>query len=151
MVLIIILFSGNSLPFCQFLDGCYCMRICKRVDPYSRTHLKRNYYITLNQGKGTLLLSALEKFASFFQIFNFLRIMATKGDCFPLHTKRSMKKFFSPLQKSHVGTKLASSFLGNLYFSFQERAKTREIKSAYTDSYYQSWERSNITHTYLNF
>ena len=55
-----------------------------------------------------LLLSALEKFASFFQIFNFLKIMATKGDCFPLRTKHIVTEFFSPLQKSHVGTKLAS-------------------------------------------
>ena len=53
-----------------------------------------------------MLLSALEKFASFLQIFNFLQFVAAKGGCFPLRTKHSEKKFFYLLWKSMGGPKL---------------------------------------------
>lgn len=48
------------------------------------------------------LHSLLEKFACYFQIFNFLKIMATKGDCFPLSTKHKVTEFFILFQKSPV-------------------------------------------------
>ena len=78
------------------------------------------------------------------------------GGCFPLNNKHSVKEFFSPLQKSRVGTKLNSYFLSYLKFSFLEKAKIREftligfsseVYASFTDSHHQFRERSNITHT----
>ena len=59
-------------------------------------------------GKGNVASLCTGK--NFFYIFNFLKSMATKGDCFPLS---SVTEFFSPFPESHDGTKLATEFLSD--------------------------------------
>ena len=101
--------------------------------------------------------SVPEKFASFFQIFNFLKFFAAYRCCFPLNTKQSVTEFIIPLHYSPVGTKLSLLFLSNVKFSFEEEAKIREILltgfssqvyASYTDSHYQFCERSVSSYTY---
>ena len=94
------------------------------------------------------LVSVLEKFASFFQIFNFLNFLAAYRGCIPLNTQHSVIEFI----------KLCLQFLSNVKFSFEEKAKIREILltgcssqvyASCIDSHYQFSERSVSSYTYL--
>ena len=73
------------------------------------------------------LVSVLEKFASFFQIFNFLKFLAAYRGGFPLYTQSSAMKLFTLFLKTYDGAWLYLHFKHSLNFSFERWSKFREF------------------------